>query len=212
MLAVWNCLAVNIDILVFNGVDEVDAIGPFEVFSNASFGAKDLQTRLVTLGEPTEIVGSSGLRFQPHAAWKPGEADILVVPGGGWGTKSNVGVYGEVQRGQWNDPLQLARRTTGLIAGVCTGTLLLAAAGLVTGRRAITHRSAIDDLRDFGVEIVEEKVVDDGDLVTCGGVTSGFDLAYWIVEREFGEGLANAIAGAMEYQRTKPAIQPDQVP
>ncbi|MDP2286969.1 MAG: DJ-1/PfpI family protein [Actinomycetota bacterium] len=197
----------NIDIVVFDGVDEVDAIGPFEVFSNASFAVKDLQTRLVTLGEPSEIVGSSGLRFQPHGVWRPGEAEILVVPGGGWGTKSSVGIYGEVQRGQWNEPLLAARKTTSLIAGVCTGTLLLAAAGLLAGRRAITHKSAIEDLRNFGVEIVEEKVVDDGDLVTCGGVTSGFDLAYWIVEREFGERLANGIAGAMEYQRTKPTIQ-----
>jgi len=91
------------------------------------------------------------------------------------------------------------------MAGVCTGTLLLASAGLVTGRRAITHKAAIEDLRAYGVEIVDDKVVDDGDLVTCGGVTSGLDLAYWIVECEFGSRLADGIADAMEYQRTRPS-------
>jgi len=200
---------VNIDIIVFNGVDELDAIAPFEVFANASLAIKDLRTRLVTLDGTSEIVGASGLHFQASGPWVPGGADILVVPGGGWGSKADAGVFGEVQRGLWNQPLRLARANTRLIAGVCTGALLLAEAGLVTGRRAITHKAAIEDLRTYGAQIVEDKVVDDGDLVTCGGVTSGLDLAYWIVEREFGEDLAGRLAGAMEYQRSRP-IQPLQ--
>lgn len=197
-------MSVTIDIVVFDGVDELDAIAPFEVFSNASFAIKDLRARLVTLDEGAHVVGSSGLRFQASGQWVPGEADILVVPGGGWSSKAEVGVFGEVQRGLWSEPLRRARASSRLVAGVCTGTLLLAAAGLVTGRRAITHRAGIEDLRAYGVNIVEDKVVDDGDLVTCGGVTSGLDLAYWIVEREFGARLADGLAGAMEYQRARP--------
>ena len=195
-----------VDIAVFDGVDELDAIAPFEVFCNASRAIKDLQVRLVTLGEAGEVLGASGLRFQPSGKWVPGEADILVVPGGGWGTRADVGVYGEVQRGQWNVPLQAAREQTRLIAGVCTGALLLANAGLLAGRRASTHKAAIEDLRAYGVDVVADKVVDDGDLVTCGGVTSGLDLAYWIVEREFGEGLAGRLASSMEYQRSRPTV------
>ncbi len=194
-----------IDIVVFNGVDELDAIAPFEVFSNASRAVSGLRTRLVTLDSEAAVVGSSGLRFQPSGVWAPGEADILVVPGGGWASKAPVGVYGEVQRGHWTEPLKRARADTGLIAGVCTGALLIASAGLVTGRRVITHRAGVEDLRAYGVDIVEDKVVDDGDLVTCGGVTSGLDLAYWIVEREWGRPLADALAAAMEYQRTRPS-------
>jgi transcriptional regulator GlxA family with amidase domain len=91
-----------------------------------------------------------------------------------------------------------------LIGGVCTGTLVLAHASLVEGRRAGTHRSAQVDLCDLGVKVVDERVVDDGDLVTSGGVTSGIDLALWVVEREFSRDLADQVARRMEYERFRP--------
>ncbi len=87
---------------------------------------------------------------------------------------------------------------------VCAGTLLLAEVGLLTSRRAITHNITIQDLQAYGVEVVEDKIVDDGGLVTCEGVPSGLDLAYSILEREFGADLAGRIAGAMEYSRSRP--------
>lgn len=195
----------HIDIVVFDGIDEVDAIGPFEVFSNAVKAVQDVRVQLVTLTAQPSVRGSCGLEFIPHGIWNPGEADILVVPGGGWGTRADIGVYGEVQRGKWTGPLLRARAKTPLVAGVCTGTMLLASAGLVTGRRAVTHRAALDDLRANGADVVLDKVVDDGDLVTCGGVTSGFDLALWIVERECSPALAAGIARGMEYERSRPA-------
>ena len=109
-------------------------------------------------------------------------------------------------RGDWLPLLREARSTTRGIAGVCTGTMLLAHAGLVEGRRAVTHHLALGDLRATGALVVDDRVVDDGDLVTCGGVTSGIDLALWLVEREFTAALADGVALRMEYDRQRPAM------
>ena len=172
------------DIVVYDGLDELDALGPFEVFRRAAAGGADLATQLVTRQRQDLVHGACGLRFLPDAVYAPG-ADVLLVPGGGWVARAAVGAWGEVQSGAWLPLLAQARVTTRCIAGVCTGTMLLAHAGLVKGRRASTHHGALDDLRSAGAIVVDERVVDDGDLVTSGGVTSGIDLALWLVEREF---------------------------
>ena len=78
--------------------------------------------------------------------------------------------------------------------------MLLAHAGLTDRRPAVTHRGALDDLRDSGAEVVEARVVDDGDLVTAGGITAGIDLALHLVEREIGPDVAERVATNMEYE------------
>jgi transcriptional regulator GlxA family with amidase domain len=79
--------------------------------------------------------------------------------------------------------------------------MLATAAGLTRGRPAVTHHGAIEDLRTAGAEVIEARVVDDGDLVTAGGVTSGIDMALWLVERQFGAELADAVAAEIEHPR-----------
>lgn len=116
-----------------------------------------------------------------------------------------MGAWGEAQRGDWLPLLAQARSTTACMAAVCTGTMLLAHAGLVKGRRAATHHLALEDLLASGAIVVNERVVDDGDLVTSGGVTSGIDLALWLVEREFSAALADDVASRMEYPRRRPS-------
>ena len=194
-----------IDILVFDGLDEMDAWGPAEVLRSAGKHGADVETRLVTRLPQAVVHGSYGLQFQPDAVWEPGVADILVVPGGGWAAREQVSAWGEVQRGDLLPLLRLARERTRLLAGVCTGTMLLAHAGLVGSRRASTHHTAWGDLEAMGATLVRERVVDDGDLITSGGVTSGIDLALWLLHREIGEDLAGAVADRMEYPRTLPA-------
>jgi transcriptional regulator GlxA family with amidase domain len=81
--------------------------------------------------------------------------------------------------------------------------MLLAEAGLVKGRPATTNRGAWAELEAFGAELKKNRVVDDGTLVTAGGVTSGIDLALYVVERELGADVADGIAGAMEYTRDR---------
>jgi transcriptional regulator GlxA family with amidase domain len=82
--------------------------------------------------------------------------------------------------------------------------MLLAHAGVIGPRPATTHHGAWPDLEATGVQLVRERVVDDGDLVTCGGVSSGIDLALWLLEREVSFALAELVAERMEYSRVRP--------
>jgi transcriptional regulator GlxA family with amidase domain len=193
----------RIDIIVFDGVDEVDAIGPFEVFRNAEQAGADLHAQLVSLTPTAQVIGSHGLRFAPDAAYSPG-AGIVLAPGGGWNDRRDVGTYGEAQRGDWLEHIRTAKDHGAVLTGVCTGVMLLATAGVIGSRRATTHHGAWDELAATGAAVVRDRVVDDGDLVTCGGVTSGLDLALWLVEREFSAALADGIATEMEWQRSRP--------
>jgi transcriptional regulator GlxA family with amidase domain len=89
------------------------------------------------------------------------------------------------------------------IGSVCTGSMLLAEAGLMKGRVATTNRAAWHELEAFGVDVKHNRVVDDGDLVTAGGITAGIDLALHIVEREISAEVADGIASTMEYARVR---------
>jgi transcriptional regulator GlxA family with amidase domain len=187
-------------IFLFDNVDEIDAIGPYEVFSNAEQFGSPVEVRLVTLEERDEVVGSHGVRIRPHLAWD-GKADLVIVPGGGWNDRGPEGAWAEAQRGDLPRALLDHQRTGGHLASVCTGGMLLASAGVVSGRPATTHASVRDQLAEAGADVRHDRVVDHGDLITAGGVTAGIDLALWILEREFGERVADEVAQEMEYER-----------
>lgn len=192
----------RIDVTVFDGLDELDALGPLEVLRSAQRYGADFQTQLVTRTPQSYVTGSFGLRFVPDTSYTPG-ADVVIVPGGSWATRAEVGAWGEVERGDWL-PLLKRAADDAVMAGVCSGTMLLAHAGVVGKRRANTHHTAWDDLQATGATLVRDRVVDDGDLITAGGVTSGLDLALWIVERYANRGLADKVSERMEYHRTRP--------
>ncbi len=207
----------RIDILVYDGNDELDVVGPFEVFRLAGESVK-LKSRLVTLWPQSRVKGSHGLRFKPDAylleegqgakkmARRKNWPDAILVPGGGWNDKgAKAGVRIQAELGDIPTFLRIARRSVPTLAGVCTGVMLLAEAGVIGKRPATTHATALADLAAAGAKVSQDRVVDDGDLVTCGGVTSGIDLALWLVEREFGQALADDIATTLEYQRWRPA-------
>jgi transcriptional regulator GlxA family with amidase domain len=195
---------VLVDIVVYDGLDEMDAIGPMEVMRSAARVGATFDVRLVVRTSQPSVTGAHGLRFVPDATFVPGEADILIVTGGGWAARADRGAWGEVQRGDWLPLLAEAAESTGVVAAVCTGTMLLAHAGVIGSRRAATHHTAWDDLEATGATLIKDRVVDDGDLVTSGGVTSGIDLALWLVEREFSHDLAERTATRMEYHRAVP--------
>ena len=189
-------------IVLFDGFDELDAIGPFEVLQNAARAGAAIQVELVTAGGAAEVVAAHGLRVRPQARLTLGtKPDVLIVPGGNWNDRGPHGTRIEVARGEIPRLLAKFHRAGTLIAGVCTGVMLLAAADLLAGRPAITHHLAVEDLREFGAEIIQTRVVDDGDIITAGGVTSGLDLALWLVERHFDAQTANLVAKEMEYER-----------
>jgi transcriptional regulator GlxA family with amidase domain len=214
---------VNIDILLYDGFDELDGIGPYEVFDyalgyaaeRASDGADDGGTdvterpgrvRYVTLDEREWVTASHGTRVGVDGVL-PGPnadeaSDLLVVPGGGWTARDeDASAWAEAQKGDVPRALGEYHAAGVRTAAVCTGAMLLAEAGVTDGRRAVTHASAIDELRESGAAVVDTRVVDDGDLLTAGGVTSGIDLALYLVEQEFGEEIADRVATVIEYER-----------
>jgi uncharacterized protein (DUF427 family)/putative intracellular protease/amidase len=193
-----NGMTTTIDIVLFDGVDELDAVGPLEVLRGAAAQGADLEVRLVTRTEPLEVTGNHGLRLRADAVYTPG-ADILLVPGGGWIARAEAGAWGEAERGDWLPLVKTAAESGVLLAGVCTGVMILARAGVIGARPATTHHAARADLEAAGVRFVDERVVDAGGLVTAGGVTSGLDLALHLVERLVSPEAAERQAKFLEY-------------
>lgn len=190
----------HVAIVLYDGFDDLDALGPFEVFKHAKNCGATVETGLFTLA-PQEIVESGhGLRIEPDGTVPP-DPELVVVPGGGWGSRADVGAWGEAERGELPDALARLHADGATVAAVCTGGMLVARAGLTDGRPAITHHAAVDDLRAAGAEVVDARVVDAGDLVTAGGVTAGIDLALHLVAREVGADVAEQVATVMEYDR-----------
>ncbi|MDG4828145.1 DJ-1/PfpI family protein [Solwaraspora sp. WMMD1047] len=192
----------RVQIVTFGGVEEMDFIGPIEVFGMAKgIGGGTITTSMVTVDGDDPVTAFHGCQVGPVERWAPRQADVLLVPGGGYRRADTPGVLYEIERGVVPAAIAAAERRGLTIAGVCTGTMLLSAAGLTAGRPCITHHRAVEDLRAQGGVITEARVVDDGDLVTAGGVTSGFDLALWLVERFLGADLAVQVEQVLEYQR-----------
>ncbi|WP_433163275.1 DJ-1/PfpI family protein [Kribbella sp. CA-247076] len=190
----------RIEMLVFEGLDELDVLGPFEVWSHAA-KRTELEVALVGLDGPAEVTGLHGLQFKaPEGLGTP---DALLVPGGGWMNRAEKGAWAEARRGVM--PARIAELAPQLrfVSAVCTGSMLLAEAGLVKGRAATTNRSAWAELEAFGADLKTNRVVDDGDLVTAGGITSGIDLALHLVEREYSAEIADGIAATLEYTRDR---------
>ena len=186
-------------ILLFEGCEELDAFGPFEVLSCAYKLGADFEVKLGTLEPMKEVRLAYGTRIVPDAL-EPKAGDWVIVPGGGWINHSVKGTWSEVQRGDLPRRLAEWKKKGVFLASVCTGAMLLAAAGLLNGRRATTHHLAQLDLEGVGIDFVEAKVVDEGDIVTAGGITSGIELGIWLTERFAGAEIAQRLKQHLEYQ------------
>src|SRR5579875_3263940 len=137
--------AMNIEILLFDGFDELDAIAPYEVLAGAAEATGRLSVRYVTLGDGPVRAGHGTV---VGAVGVPSEAaELLLVPGGGWKDRRQAGVRAEVERGAIPAAIAAAHARGVTIASVCTGAMLVAAAGILAGRPATTHHSALEDLR-----------------------------------------------------------------
>ena len=188
-------------VLVFDGVDELDFVAPYEILHRAARLTGRDRVALVTASPQEEVVAAHGLRVRPDGALA-GPVDLLVVPGGGWVSGAPRGVRAEVERGTLPRAVAALHAEGAVVAAVCTGAMVLARAGLLAGRPATTHHGALDDLRAAAARLVDARVVDDGDVVTCGGVSAGLDLALWLVERFWGSDVAARVARAVEHERT----------
>jgi len=193
----------TVGILIFDNVEELDFIGPYEVFNSVRLDEEKRREepspfRTLLVAEKTDIIrANGGLRVIPEVTTEEcPKLDILLVPGG-WGTRREIG----------NERLQawIAARAAEAetVTSVCTGALLLGKAGVLNGRRATTHWKSLGWLRESCPEVtVEERlrVVRDGNIVTSAGISAGIDLALLVVASYFGEDLARATARHMEYR------------
>jgi transcriptional regulator GlxA family with amidase domain len=202
---------VHAQIVLFDGFDPLDVIAPFEVLvagSDAVGG--ELEVELVSAEGPRPVVsGSRGLVLNATAQLDPSKPGFVIVPGASGpidGDPDEVTTipvllarFGET------DAVPLMRKAMAnpdiTVATVCGGSLALAMAGLLEGRNAVTHVLGLDVLDATGVNVVRARVVDDGDLVTAGGVTSGLDLALHLLDRSYGPRVALAVEELFEYER-----------
>ncbi|MFF7728733.1 DJ-1/PfpI family protein [Streptomyces sp. NPDC008001] len=194
----------QIAVLLYPGFTALDAIGPVDVLGRLP-GAE-----VVLVAERTGPVrnetGTVGLVADASLAevTSPG---IVVVPGA-----PDPG--GQMRPGPVAEWLQQVDRTTTWTTSVCTGSLILAAAGLLTGRRATSHWLFLDELASYGAEATGERVVTDGKYVTAAGVSSGIDMGLTLVGRIAGDRAAQSVQLLIEYDPQPPydAGSPQKAP
>ena len=184
----------NVGILIFPDVEELDFVGPFEVLSYIN---KILpgSTRVLLVSETSDTVKAfNGMRVLPDLTIETcPDLDILVVPGG----KGRLSAMKNTHLIQF---IQKQVPHAQYIASVCTGAFLLAEAGLLTGKKATTYHEVLDELSSYGVQVVTDKVVPQGRIITAGGVSSGIELGFYLLRELFGAQTAQKIARKIEYE------------
>lgn len=185
----------QIAIVLYPGFTALDFIGPYEALR----WLPDAQVRLVW-HKPGPIVADSGVLVvgATHSFDETSCPDIILVPGGMTSTE-------HARDQKLLDWLRRVHSTATWTASVCSGSLILAAAGLLTGKRATSHWMALPALKAFGVTPVgDERIVHSGEIVTCAGVSAGIDLGLWLAGRIGGEDRAKVIQLTMEYDPQPP--------
>lgn len=200
--ALYAGAPLRVAVLLFDDVEVLDFAGPFEVFGVArdSQGRFCFEVFTVALS-PGIVVARNGLRIEPHGAVaEMGPVDVFVVPGG-------YGSRREMQRPEMLELVRQISRGAAVTLSVCTGSLILGAAGLLRGLAATTHFGALDELRalQVGRVLPHARVVDNGAILTSAGISAGIDAALHLVSRLVGSAAAVETARYMQYdwmQRT----------
>lgn len=184
----------KIAILVFEGITMLDAVGPYEVLQRLP-GAE-----VVLVGEKTGLVRTDTKSLAVNADKSVKEvtsADILVVPGG-FGEED---VRAKPAMLEW---VRAIHQTTTWTASVCTGSLILGAAGILKGLKATTHWASMDTLATFGAIPTSERFVEQGKIITAAGVSAGIDMAIRLASKIAGDSVAQAIQVGIEYDPQPP--------
>jgi transcriptional regulator GlxA family with amidase domain len=184
----------EIAILIFDGLTALDAIGPYEVLSRLP-GA---ELRLVAkqAGLKRADTGALGVQADLPIGDLP-NPEVVLVPGG----EGNRPLMRDPEVLEW---LRGAHESSTWTTSVCTGALVLGAAGILDGKRATTHWAFLDRLSELGAEPVTERVVEDGKVMTAAGVSAGIDMALTLAARIAGEQVAQAIQLGIEYDPAPP--------
>lgn len=184
----------EIALLLYDGLAPLDAVGPYEVMRNVP--GWEVRTVAKEKGEVRSEDGTLAL-LADHALSEVSTPEIVLVPGG----IGNRRLLGDEELLDW---LREVDQGTKWTTSVCTGSLLLGAAGLLDGRRATTNWLVLDALADFGAEPVGGRFVEDGKVITAAGVTAGIDMALHLVSREVGPEMAQAVQLGIEYDPDPP--------
>jgi transcriptional regulator GlxA family with amidase domain len=184
----------EIALLLYDGLAPLDAVGPYEVLRNVP--GWEVRTVAKEKGEVRSEDGTLAL-LADHALDEVSAPQIVLVPGG----LGNRRLLADEELLDW---LREVDRETKWTTSVCTGSLLLGAAGLLDGKRATTNWLQLDALAEFGAEPVGGRFVEDGKVITAAGVTAGIDMALYLVSREVGPELAQAVQLGIEYDPDPP--------
>jgi transcriptional regulator GlxA family with amidase domain len=192
----------SIGLLLFDGVEELDAVGPWEVLARWTQEHPEDGWSICCLSPGgADVLGAKNLRLGAQYSLDDAPAlDVLIHPGG-YGTRQLLRDPAHL------DWIRAQRATVALMASVCTGSLVYAAAGLLTGRRATTHWASLNLLSELDPTVipdVDARFVDDGDLVTSAGVSAGIDMALHLVARFAGTERAQAVRRGMQYDPLPP--------
>ena len=186
----------TVGILVFVDVEELDFVGPLEVFGMAAHFGADCRTLLIA-EEQQPIRCRHGLRIIPDRTLNDcASLDLLIVPGG-LGARTHARQNSRI--------LQFVRNQEGFVASVCTGALILSSAGLLDGLVATTHHASLDLLRENNSVKVQEgnRFVIGERVATSAGVSAGIDLALVLVARTWGQEVATKVATNLEWHSTE---------
>lgn len=196
--------ALMVGIVLFDAVEELDFVGPLEVFAMAG-NVTDGSLKVVTVAERADahrpIVASHGLKVIPDYTLDDApHLDLLVIPGG-QGTRTEVAntrLVGWIKR---------RAAAAQLVTSVCTGAFLLAETGVLAGKTATTHWASVERMRETYTMVTvrgDARYVSDGDIVTSAGISAGIDMSLAVVARLRGEKVAADVARRMEYDAYEP--------
>jgi transcriptional regulator GlxA family with amidase domain len=194
LLNVHKLCGMNFGFLIFPGLEELDLVGPWEIISLWSKFAGGPEKCLMIAENPTPVICSKRMSINPHVTFADcPPLDFLLVPGGE-GTRKEVDNQSLIQF------VSEQARHCKAVMSVCTGTFILHRAGLLSNKRATTHWASLQKLRELGdVEVVEERIVRDGNIWTSAGISAGIDLALAFVEYMTDEKTAGKIQLGAEY-------------
>jgi transcriptional regulator GlxA family with amidase domain len=192
----------HIGLLLFDGVEELDAVGPWEVLAYwTQHHPEDYWAISCLSSDGRGVVGAKNLVLGAHHSLDDApNLDVLIHPGG-HGTRR---LLHDPEHLDW---VRAQRATVPLMASVCTGSLVYAAAGLLSGRPATTHWASLNLLSEIDPTVktdVEARFVDDGDLITSAGISAGIDMALYLVDRLAGTERAREVRRGIQYDPHPP--------
>jgi transcriptional regulator GlxA family with amidase domain len=191
-----------IGVALFDGAEELDWAGPWEVLAAWAQQWPDDGVRVFTLAHSADVVTcAKGLRVLPDETWESAPPlEVLVYPGG-------RGTRAQLRDDAVLDWVRGISRSGGVVASVCTGSLVLAAAGLLDGKPATTHWQSLELLPTLGTDIEvrpDDRFVDNGSVITAAGVSAGIDMALHLVARLHSQERAREVRRYIQYDPEPP--------